>query len=150
MIFARLLIILLGLAAACLAAAGIITTAILFPDWSELALGAWEQGGLGLIVALSAAFVTALTLIPALAGIVLAEMLGVRSALAYASAGGLIGVLAYAGLTNGLSEGWAIEGFTRRELEVTAAAGIVGGVVYWVIAGRQAGLWRGAPARPRA
>ena len=32
-------------------------------------------------------------------------------------------------------------------LEIVAAAGIVGGLVYWLIAGRNAGAWR-EPRRP--
>jgi len=36
----------------------------------------------------------------------------------------------------------------RREVEIMAGAGIVAGLVYWLIAGRNAGAWR-EPVRPR-
>jgi hypothetical protein len=32
----------------------------------------------------------------------------------------------------------------RRHLEIMTGAGIVGGVVYWMFAGRNAGAWRGS------
>ena len=35
----------------------------------------------------------------------------------------------------------------RRHLEIMTGAGIVAGVVYWMIAGRNAGAWR-EPPRP--
>src|SRR3954471_19332169 len=38
------------------------------------------------------------------------------------------------------------DGIIRRHLEIMTGAGIVAGVVYWMIAGRNAGAWR-APRR---
>jgi hypothetical protein len=42
------------------------------------------------------------------------------------------------------------EGIVRRHLEIMTGAGIVAGVVYWMIAGRNAGVWRipRPPLRP--
>jgi hypothetical protein len=34
------------------------------------------------------------------------------------------------------------DGIVRRHLEVITGAGIVAGLVYWLIAGRNAGRWR--------
>jgi hypothetical protein len=34
------------------------------------------------------------------------------------------------------------DGIVRRELEIMTGAGIVAGMVYWIIAGRNAGAWR--------
>ena len=39
------------------------------------------------------------------------------------------------------------EGIVRRHLEIMTGAGIVAGLVYWLIAGRTAGAWR-EPPRP--
>ena len=40
------------------------------------------------------------------------------------------------------------DGIVRRHLEIMTGAGIVGGLIYWMIAGRNAGAWR--EPRPRA
>jgi hypothetical protein len=40
------------------------------------------------------------------------------------------------------------EGIVRRHLEIMTGAGIVAGLVYWMIAGRNAGAWwRESPSR---
>ncbi|HAR16149.1 MAG TPA: hypothetical protein DCS52_20890, partial [Bradyrhizobium sp.] len=38
-------------------------------------------------------------------------------------------------------------GIVRRHMEIMTGAGIVAGLVYWLIAGRTAGAWR-EPPRP--
>jgi hypothetical protein len=37
------------------------------------------------------------------------------------------------------------EGIVRRHLEIMTGAGIVAGIVYWLVAGRNAGAWRNPP-----
>ena len=37
------------------------------------------------------------------------------------------------------------DGIVRRHLEIMTGAGIVAGLVYWMIAGRNAGAWRMPP-----
>jgi hypothetical protein len=39
------------------------------------------------------------------------------------------------------------DGIVRRHLEIMTGAGIVAGLLYWMIAGRNAGAWR-EPPRP--
>ena len=39
------------------------------------------------------------------------------------------------------------DGIVRRHLKIMAGAGIVAGLIYWMIAGRTAGAWR-EPPRP--
>jgi hypothetical protein len=41
----------------------------------------------------------------------------------------------------------SFDGIVRRHLEIMTGAGIVAGMVYWMIAGRNAGAWR-EPPRP--
>ena len=41
------------------------------------------------------------------------------------------------------------EGIVRRHLEIMTGAGILAGVIYWMIAGRNAGAWRAPPLPPR-
>jgi len=40
---------------------------------------------------------------------------------------------------------FAFEGIVRRHLEIMTGAGIVAGLVYWMVAGRNAGAWRDPP-----
>ena len=37
------------------------------------------------------------------------------------------------------------DGIVRRHLEIMTGAGIVAGLIYWMIAGRSAGAWREPP-----
>ena len=78
---------------------------------------------------------------PALLIVALTEGFAWRSSILYAALGG---VLALA-----LSYGFDFAGYVgepgsplAREREVFAAAGIAGGFVYWLFAGRKAGAWK--------
>jgi hypothetical protein len=75
--------------------------------------------------------------IPILIGVLLTEMLAIRSALIYAVAGGIGGALYGVGFLLGI----------QNAVQSSAAAGIMGGLVYWLVAGRTAGAWRGANGR---
>ena len=83
--------------------------------------------------------------LPTLIAIALAEALSVRSALAYALGGGAIMLLAYYGAGFGWSYEESIDHappLISRQAEIAVAAGVVFGLVYWIIAGRRAGRWR--------
>lgn len=73
--------------------------------------------------------------------ILIAEILSLRSALYYALAGPLIGALAYfmSDVAARVSGKGTVVPFTQ-ELQWLAVAGIVGGFIYWLIAGRSAGM----------
>jgi hypothetical protein len=73
----------------------------------------------------------------------LAEGLALRSAVIY----GVIGALLALAMAYGLDfAGYiaTVDGDLARNREVFAAAGIAGGLVYWLIAGRRAGAWKSA------
>ena len=53
--------------------------------------------------------------------------------------GGVVGLACYLGLVPFHSDTLQFEGIVRRHLEIMTGAGIVAGVVYWLIAGRSAG-----------
>ena len=53
----------------------------------------------------------------------------------------------YLGLVPFDPETLHFDGIVRRHLEIMTGAGIVAGLVYWMIAGRNAGAWR-EPPRP--
>ena len=82
---------------------------------------------------------------PAAVIVAITEALYIRSALAYAVGGGVVGLACYLGLVPFHSDALQFEGIVRRHLEIMTGAGIVAGVVYWLIAGRNAGAWRNPP-----
>lgn len=141
----RIVVILLALFVASFVAGLVVTAAVLLPEWSDLAVGAFEQGSLAVVATFGAIFISGFALLPALLVVVLAEGLSIRSALFYAAAGAVVGAAIHAGFG-----GWdlamlRIDGAARRELEVMAGAGIAAGLIYWLIAGRNAGRWREPP-----
>ena len=73
--------------------------------------------------------------IPFLVGVIVTEAFSIRSALIYAVAGGIGGALYGVGFLMGI----------QNAIQSSAAAGIVGGLVYWLVAGRNADAWRGTP-----
>ena len=79
--------------------------------------------------------------------VAITEAFYIRGALAYAVGGGLVGLACYLGLVPFDPETLRFEGIVRRHLEIMTGAGIVAGLVYWMIAGRNAGAWR-EPPRP--
>jgi hypothetical protein len=75
-----------------------------------------------------------LSALPILAGALIAEAFSIRSALFYAIEGGIGGALYGIGFLAGI----------QNAIQSSAAAGIMGGLVYWLVAGRNAGAWRGS------
>ncbi len=83
-------------------------------------------------------------LLPALVLVLITEALSIRSALAYALGGAVVGLCAYLSLVPFDSETMRFAAIDHRQLEVMTGAGILAGLVYWIVAGRGAGRWRGA------
>ena len=82
-------------------------------------------------------------MLPALVVIVISEAARLRSFLYYGVGGALVGLASYFG--SDVSE--RLENTTDvvpvgHSLQLAAAAGIIGGLAYWLIAGRNAGRWR--------
>jgi hypothetical protein len=110
-------------------------------------------GILTIFILIVSAFVVAFSFVPSLVVVLLAETFGLRSILFHAAAGALVAL--FCGYTLGFIEpmprfDWDIPLSTN--LELMAAAGIAGGFVYWLVAGRTSGTWRdiaisGAAAR---
>src|SRR5690242_16264670 len=141
----RMLVILFALLLAGAATAIITSFALLIfafqqftPDPVDNVM-VWGTALFGAGVAAFSAF------LPTLIAIALAEALSVRSALAYALGGGAIMLLAYYGAGFGWSYEESIDHappLISRQAEIAVAAGVVFGLVYWIIAGRRAGRWR--------
>src|SRR5690349_12398422 len=144
----RLFVIFFAFLAACLAAGMIVVCAVLFPELSDLGSGPVDQGALNIVLGFGFIFVSGFALLPAMIVALITETFSIRGALTYAIGGGLVGLACYLGLVPFDTETLRFEGIVRRHLEIMTGAGIVAGLVYWMIAGRNAGAWR-EPRRPR-
>ena len=138
----RLVVILIGFLASCLVGGMIVVAALLFPEFSDLGAGPVDQGTIDVLLGFGFIFVSGFALLPAAVIVAITEALYIRSALAYAVGGGLVGLACYLGLVPFDPETLKFEGIVRRHLEIMTGAGIVAGFVYWMIAGRNAGAWR--------
>ncbi|MGC2779393.1 MAG: hypothetical protein WA418_27530 [Bradyrhizobium sp.] len=143
----RLIVIVFAFLAACFVAGLIVVTAILFPEFSDLGNGPIDQGALEVVIGFGFIFVSGFALIPAMLIALITEAFSIRSVLAYAIGGGVVGAACYLGLVPFDPETFRFEGIVRRHLEILTGAGIVGGLVYWLVAGRNAGRWRSLPSR---
>jgi hypothetical protein len=79
--------------------------------------------------------------LPAALVIALTEGLALRSSIVY----GVVGAALALAMAYGLDFAGYLtspDGDIARNREVFAAAGIAGGLVYWLIAGRSAGAWK--------
>src|SRR4030088_2535847 len=144
----RLFVILFGFFAACLVAGTIVIGAVLFPEFSDLGSGPIDQGALNVVLGFGFIFISGFALLPAMIMAAITEAFYIRSALTYAVGGGLVGLACYLGLVPFDPETLRFDGIVRRHLEIMTGAGIVAGLVYWLVAGRNAGAWREPPPRP--
>jgi len=138
----RLIVIFIGFLAACFVGGMIVVVALLFPEFADLGAGPVDQGAFDILLGFGFIFVSGFALVPAMLIAAITEAFHIRSALAYAVGGGLVGLACYLGLVPFHPETFQFEGIVRRHLEIMTGAGIVAGVVYWMIAGRNAGSWR--------
>jgi len=143
----RLFVILIAFFAACLVAGMIVVGAVLFPVFSDLGPGPIDSGALNIVLGFGFIFISGFALLPAMIVVAITEAFYIRSALTYAVGGALVGLACYLGLLPFDPATLRFDGIVRRHLEIMTGAGIVAGLVYWLIAGRNAGGWR-EPPRP--
>lgn len=140
---ARIFVALFAFALACLAAAAVMTFALLFPAWADLTDVSNDQQLIAVAVGGFATLFSVYAMLPAMVIIALAEGFRLRSVLFYALAGAALALC--------LAYGWDLrllrnpDDLGARGAEALAAAGIVAGFVYWALAGRNAGAWRKPP-----
>jgi len=98
----------------------------------------------------TAAFASGVTVLvgflPILIAVVLAEAFSIRSLVIQAAAGAAILLLGYYGAGFAGSYEESIDSPPppiSRQAEIVAAVGVVFGFTYWLLAGRNAGRWRG-------
>jgi hypothetical protein len=142
----RLFVIFFGFLAACLVAGTIVVLAVLFPELSDLDTGEIDQNAVNVVLGFGFIFISGFALLPAMLVVLITEAFYIRSMLAYALGGAVVGLACYLGLIPFDPATMHFDGIIRRHLEIMTGAGIVAGLVYWMIAGRNAGVWR-APHR---
>jgi hypothetical protein len=146
----RLIMMLVGYIWACVAASLVITLGTLAPEWNDLdefgrSLGDQSGGvptvALWSMIGIWAAIIFAVGFFPTVLAIILTEGFKLRSIVVY----GLIGAALALAAAYGLDFGGYVtapNADVMHEREVLAAAGIAGGLVYWLFAGRRAGVWK--------
>jgi hypothetical protein len=143
----RLFAILFGFLFACLAAGIIVVGAVLYPEFSDLGTGPIDQSAIDVVIGFGFIFISGFALLPALIVVLITEAFYIRGVLTYAVGGAIVGAACYLGLVPFDPNTLQFDGIVRRHLEIMTGAGIVAGLVYWMIAGRNAGAWR-EPQRP--
>lgn len=143
------LIVLAGLVSSLIAGV-IIISAVLFPELSSIEIGGViDPQAIDVLIGFGFIFLSGFALLPALIIVVLTEAFSIRSVLAYAVGGAIVGAACYLGLVPFDTTTMQFIGIEHRHLEVMTGAGIVAGLVYWLMAGRRAGAWRSVPAPSR-
>ncbi len=145
----RLFAILFGLLAACFVAGTIVVVALLYPEFSDLDVAPPDSDTLDVVLGFGFIFVSGFAFLPAMIVVLITEAFSIRRILAYAVGGAICGAACYLGLVPFDPETMRFDGIVRRHLEIMTGAGVVAGLTYWLIAGRNAGAWREAPRGPR-
>ena len=141
----RIIVIAFAVMLASMAAGMAIAMGVLGPQWHGFSGEIGERVSFWMLAFAATSFTGAVGLLPLVIMIAIAESFKIRSLLVHAAAGAAMLVIGYYG--SGLSKPYK-ESIDRppppvaREVEIAAAAGVVFGLVYWVIAGRKAGCWR--------
>jgi hypothetical protein len=146
-VLARIVMAFTAYVFACIAAALVLTIGSFAPDWNELMISlglnsaAAQSAALWWITGVAAMMIFLIGFLPAALVIALTEGLALRSSIVY----GVVGAALALAMAYGLDfAGYLTAPDTdiARNREVFAAAGIAGGLVYWLIAGRRAGTWK--------
>jgi hypothetical protein len=146
-LLARIVMAFIAYVFACIAAALVLTIGSFAPDWNELMISlglysaAEQSAALWWLTGVAAIIIFMIGFLPAALVIALTEGLALRSSIVY----GVVGAALALAMAYGLDFAGYLtspDGDIARNREVFAAAGIAGGLVYWLIAGRRAGAWK--------
>jgi hypothetical protein len=139
-VVARIVVMFLAYILACVAASAIFTIGMLTPHWDDVTSSGLPPEAIWAIVAVGAPIIGVVAALPTALIITIAEGFAWRSVIFYAALGGALALA--------LSYGFDLPGdisqpetYFVHERQVLAAAGIAGGLVYWLFAGRNAGSW---------
>ncbi|MFZ3360918.1 MAG: hypothetical protein WCA56_14135 [Xanthobacteraceae bacterium] len=143
----RIVMMFVGYIWACVAASLVLALGTLAPQWNDLftSLGVQspqvQSAAMWVIVGLGALIIFVVGFLPVLLVVVITEGFALRSIVVYGVIGGALALA--------MAYGFNFAGYVAppdidiaREREVFAAAGIAGGLVYWLFAGRKAGVWK--------
>ncbi len=145
----RIVVIIFALLVAMVAAGVALAIGILGPQWPSFDTDPVDQIVFLTVSFFATSFVGATAFLPALILVVVGEAMRLRSILYYGFAGAAVGLAAYFGSNVELRlENTTDIAPVLHPLQLAAAAGIVGGLVYWLIAGRNTGRWRERAAPP--
>lgn len=139
----RVIVVMLALLIAMLGAGLTIALGVAMPDLGGVDTDPFERASFFALAFFATGLAGMTALLPAFALVVLAEAFRIRSVLYYATVGAAVGLLALYGsnFTGRVEYSTDIEPLQHGP-ELIAAAGIVAGFVYWLLAGRNAGKWR--------
>ncbi len=141
--FGRIIVIAFSLIVSMLIAGIVLAIGIIAPDWPWLDSDPIERVQFFVVSFFATSFIGASAFVPALLLIGVAEAARLRSVLYYAAAGAVVGLASYFGSDVELRlENTTDVSPVFHPLQLAAAAGIIGGLVYWLLAGRNAGRWR--------
>ena len=143
----RITMMFVGYVWACIAASLVLALGTLAPQWDFFfrSLGVQssqaQSTAMWVVVGLGALIIFFVGFLPTLLIIIITEGFALRSILVYGVIGAALALVMAFGLDfTGYRAPPGID--IAREREVFAAAGIAGGMVYWLFAGRRAGSWK--------
>lgn len=132
----RIFAALIGFILAVIAAALFMLVASVGLEPADPANSFWFWGNFGVGAAMTASYLGAMALAPWAVVIVVTEAFRLRSVLVYLVAGGVLGILPVLGIAPLMRP---LDN-DPRNIAILIAAGFVGGFVYWLVAGRMAGI----------
>jgi hypothetical protein len=146
-LFGRIIVIIFGLLVAILVAGMTLAIGIVAPDWAGADSDPLERVMFFVVSFFATGYVGAVAMLPAALVIAVSEVLRMRSFIYYGAGGALVALASYYGadISVQLENTTDVTPVTNA-LQLAAAAGILGGLAYWLVAGRNAGRWR----EPRA
>jgi hypothetical protein len=147
-LFGRIIVIIFGLLVAIIVAGITLAIGIVLPEWTTMDSDPIERVIFFFAAFFATSYVGAVAIFPAALVIVILEAARMRSFLYYGIGGALVALASYYGSDISVQ----LENTTdvtpvANTLQLAAAAGILGGLAYWLIAGRNAGRWRGPHER---
>ena len=142
-LFGRIIVIIFGLLVAIMVAGITLAIGIVLPEWATMDSDPVERVIFFFAAFFATSYVGAVAIFPAALVIVILEAVGMRSFLYYGIGGALVALASYYGSDISVQ----LENTTDvtpvgNALQLAAAAGILGGLTYWLIAGRNAGRRR--------
>lgn len=142
-LFGRIIVILFGLLVAIIVAGITLAVGIVLPEWATMDSDPIERVIFFFVAFFATSYVGAVAILPAALVIVILEAARMRRFLYYGIGGALVALASYYGSDISVQ----LENTTdvtpvANTLQLAAAAGILGGLAYWLIAGRNAGRWR--------